>query len=116
VNICFQKTYQRAFGTFPLQGEALGMAVEAAAETGYRAFDTAQMYGNEADTGAALADTGIAREVKPAFAICEPITSISCFCTGRPSAGISRRRCDCWNKPGTAGSPEMWAYRTTRHK
>jgi len=61
VNICFQKTYQRAFGTFPLEGEALGKAIAAAAEIGYRAFDTAQMYGNEADTGTALADTGIAR-------------------------------------------------------
>jgi 2,5-diketo-D-gluconate reductase B len=62
VNICFQKTYQRAFGTFPLEGEALSKAIEAAAEIGYRAYDTAQIYGNEADTGAALADTGIARE------------------------------------------------------
>lgn len=61
MNICFQKTHQRAFGTFPLEGKELGKAIMAAAEVGYRAFDTAQMYGNEADTGAALADTGIAR-------------------------------------------------------
>lgn len=43
-------------------GEALRKAIEAAAKIGYRAYDTAQMYENEADTGAALADTGIARE------------------------------------------------------
>jgi 2,5-diketo-D-gluconate reductase B len=61
VNIFFQKTYQRGFGTWPLTGEDLYKAIQAAAEVGYRAFDTAQMYGNEADTGAALADTGIAR-------------------------------------------------------
>lgn len=37
-------------------------AIAAAIEAGYRAFDTAQMYGNESDTGAALADCGIARD------------------------------------------------------
>ncbi len=61
MNICFQKTFQRAFGTFPLKGRALTAAILAAAEVGYRAFDTAQMYGNEADTGTALATTGLPR-------------------------------------------------------
>ncbi|MFN0115277.1 MAG: aldo/keto reductase, partial [Paracoccaceae bacterium] len=61
MNICFQKTHQRAFGTFPLNGEVLADAIQAAVEVGYRAFDTAQMYGNEADTGAALAACGVAR-------------------------------------------------------
>ena len=61
MNICFQKTHQRAFGTFPLKGDALTAAVLAAATVGYRAFDTAQMYGNEADTGMALAATGLSR-------------------------------------------------------
>jgi 2,5-diketo-D-gluconate reductase B len=61
MNICFQKTNQRAFGTFPLKGDVLTAAVVAAAQAGYRAFDTAQMYGNEADTGAALAATGLPR-------------------------------------------------------
>ena len=62
MNICFQKTYQRAFGTYPLKGEVLAQAIAAAAEVGYRAFDTAQMYGNEADTGAALKATRLARD------------------------------------------------------
>ncbi len=62
MNICFQRTHQRAFGTYPLSGEVLTSAIAAAADIGYRAFDTAQMYGNEADTGAALASTGIARD------------------------------------------------------
>lgn len=62
MNITFQKTHQRAFGTFPLKGDALRAAIDAAVAAGYRAFDTAQMYGNEADTGAALAGCGIARE------------------------------------------------------
>ncbi len=62
MNILFQNTHQRVFGTYPLRGAALADAVTAAAQAGYRAFDTAQMYENEADTGAALAATGLARE------------------------------------------------------
>jgi 2,5-diketo-D-gluconate reductase B len=62
MNICFQKTFQRAFGTFPLTGKTLSDAIAVAADAGYRAFDTAQMYGNEADTGAALAACGVARD------------------------------------------------------
>lgn len=61
MNITFQKNHQRAFGTFPLKGETLRMAIHAAIEAGYRAFDTAQMYGNEETTGAALAECGIPR-------------------------------------------------------
>ncbi len=61
MSIYFRRSYQRAFGTFPLTGDALLSAVEAALEVGYRAFDTAQMYGNEADVGEALAAGGAAR-------------------------------------------------------
>jgi 2,5-diketo-D-gluconate reductase B len=57
----FTKTRQRGFGTFPLAGEELARATEAAAEVGYRAFDTAQIYGNEADVGRALARLGLPR-------------------------------------------------------
>lgn len=62
MNIVFEKNHQRAFGTFPLKGEVLRAAIEAAIAAGYRAFDTAQMYQNEADTGAALAGCGIPRD------------------------------------------------------
>lgn len=62
MNITFQKNHQRAFGTFPLKGEVLRAAIESAISAGYRAFDTAQMYGNEADTGTALAECGIPRD------------------------------------------------------
>jgi 2,5-diketo-D-gluconate reductase B len=62
MNITFQRNHQRAFGTFPLKGDVLRAAIGAAIDAGYRAFDTAQMYGNEADTGAALAASGIARD------------------------------------------------------
>lgn len=62
MNIYFQKTHQRAFGTFPLTGDTLLSAIETAAKVGFRAFDTAQMYRNEATTGEGIAATGIARD------------------------------------------------------
>ncbi|MEM9013280.1 MAG: aldo/keto reductase [Pseudomonadota bacterium] len=60
--IYFRRSFERALGTYPLQGKECAAAIHAALEVGYRAFDTAQMYGNEADVGAALADTGVARD------------------------------------------------------
>jgi 2,5-diketo-D-gluconate reductase B len=54
--------FQRGFGTFPLRGDVLTRAVQDAIEVGYRAFDTAQWYGNEADLGAALTQLGVRRD------------------------------------------------------
>lgn len=62
MNVYFEKTHQRSFGTYPLQGDVAREAILAAADIGYRAFDTAQMYENEAETGEALTATGVARE------------------------------------------------------
>ena len=62
MSIYFDKTHQRSFGTFPLTGDEARNSILAAAEIGYRAFDTAQMYQNEAETGEALKATGIARD------------------------------------------------------
>lgn len=62
MSIYFRNGFERVFGTYPLKGEELGRAVKAAVEAGYRAFDTAQMYGNEADLGAALAEVSVPRE------------------------------------------------------
>jgi len=61
VSCYFQKNFQRAFGTFPLQGSELAAALNCAIETGYRAIDTAQMYNNEAQTGLCIANSGIAK-------------------------------------------------------
>ena len=58
----YQGVYQRLFGTWPLTGDDARRSIVSAAEIGYRAFDTAQMYGNEADVGRALKDTGLPRE------------------------------------------------------
>ncbi|MBL4929408.1 aldo/keto reductase [Fuscibacter oryzae] len=58
------------FGTWPLEGDAAQAAIEMALAAGYRALDTAQWYGNEAEVGAAIRATGakgirIATKVKP---------------------------------------------------
>ena len=49
-------------GTFRLDGRTAGRMVAYALEIGYRHIDTAQMYGNEAEVGAALASSGVPRE------------------------------------------------------
>lgn len=61
MTIYFQQTFQRSFGTWPLRGQGLAQALQAALTVGYRAFDTAQGYGNEAEVGTALAQSGLRR-------------------------------------------------------
>ena len=62
MNIYFEGLNQRTFGTFPLKGAELRDSMMIAAEVGYRSFDTAQMYENEAETGAAIAELSLARD------------------------------------------------------
>lgn len=50
------------FGTWELRGREAQAMVEAALEMGYRHIDTAQMYGNEAEVGAAIRASGVPRE------------------------------------------------------
>ena len=49
------------FGTYPLLGDEAARAVSMALELGFRHIDTAQMYGNEAHVGRAIASSGIPR-------------------------------------------------------
>ncbi|MDM0073208.1 2,5-didehydrogluconate reductase DkgB [Variovorax sp. J2P1-59] len=49
-------------GTFRLQGQAVIDSVKNALDLGYRLVDTAQIYGNEADVGQAIAESGVARD------------------------------------------------------
>ena len=49
------------FGTFRLEGQTAERMIGAALEIGYRHIDTAQMYGNEAEVGRAIAGSGVAR-------------------------------------------------------
>jgi 2,5-diketo-D-gluconate reductase B len=48
-------------GTFRLQGQQVIESVSNGLAAGYRHIDTAQIYGNEADIGTAIAECGIAR-------------------------------------------------------
>jgi len=50
------------FGTWQITGELATEAVGWALEAGYRHLDTATMYGNEREVGAALRDSGLARD------------------------------------------------------
>lgn len=61
MNVYFQNSNQRTFGTFPLTGTDLLTAMQIAAEVGYRSFDTAQMYKNESDVGTAIGKLGLTR-------------------------------------------------------
>jgi 2,5-diketo-D-gluconate reductase A len=49
------------FGTWQLHGRTAYDAVRHALEVGYRHLDTATMYGNEAEVGQALRDSGVPR-------------------------------------------------------
>ena len=49
-------------GTFRLQGQVVIDSVRNALDVGYRAIDTAQIYGNEAEVGQAIAESGINRD------------------------------------------------------
>lgn len=53
---------QFGFGTYKISRDDTQRTVEYAIEQGYRHIDTAQMYGNEQEVGAALRASGISRE------------------------------------------------------
>src|SRR5215211_4308058 len=52
---------QLGFGVFLVSPDQTQRTVEQALEVGYRHLDTAQMYGNEAEVGAAIAASGVPR-------------------------------------------------------
>lgn len=53
---------QFGFGVFQIETADTVKAVRRALDAGYRHIDTAQMYGNEAEVGRAIAESGIARD------------------------------------------------------
>ncbi len=53
---------QLGFGVFQIDPEDTAETVGTALDAGYRHIDTAQMYGNEAEVGQAIAASGIARD------------------------------------------------------
>ena len=57
----YSQSQGRCFGTFKLIGEDLLNAFKSAFDVGYRFFDTAQWYDNEADLGRVIKKLGISR-------------------------------------------------------
>ncbi|WP_233233512.1 2,5-didehydrogluconate reductase DkgB [Bordetella sp. LUAb4] len=53
---------QFGIGTFRLKDQVVIDSVRTGLELGYRAVDTAQIYGNEAEVGQAIAESGVARQ------------------------------------------------------
>src|SRR6185503_6535732 len=49
------------FGTWALSGQAAYQATRMVLDLGYRHIDTAQIYGNEAEIGRAIRDSGLPR-------------------------------------------------------
>ena len=49
-------------GTFRLKGQQVIDSIRSALELGYRHIDTAQVYGNEAEVGQAIAESGVPRD------------------------------------------------------
>ena len=63
-------------GTFRLTGWKVRRAIERALAMGYRHIDTGQMYGNEAEVGAAIAGSGIPRaEIFVTSKVCHTLIS-----------------------------------------
>ena len=56
-----EKVPSLGLGTYRLTGDACEAAVERALGIGYRHVDTAQMYGNEAEVGRGIEDSGVER-------------------------------------------------------
>ena len=50
------------FGTWQIKGDDAVRATASALESGYRHLDTATVYGNEAEVGRALAESGVSRD------------------------------------------------------
>jgi len=57
-----QKIPQFGFGVFQVKPKETLAAVTHALQAGYRHIDTAEMYGNEAEVGAAISRSGLSRE------------------------------------------------------
>lgn len=53
---------QFGFGVFQIETADTVQAVRTAFDAGYRHIDTAQMYGNEAEVGTAIAESGVPRD------------------------------------------------------
>lgn len=78
------------YGTWSMKGETCRKAVATALETGYRHFDTAQMYDNETAVGRAIADSAVPRD--EVFLVTKILRQNLAYDDVRNSVEESRRR------------------------
>ena len=62
IDVQGQRVPALGFGTWQLSGDDAREATRHALEIGYRQIDTAQMYGNEAEVGRGIGESGVARD------------------------------------------------------
>ncbi|HSK27803.1 MAG TPA: aldo/keto reductase [Jiangellales bacterium] len=100
------------FGTWQLRGDSARQAVEWALEAGYRHLDTATMYGNEREVGAAVATSGLAREdvfvatKLPPDRVDRPTQTLE-----QSLEALGLAQVDLWLvhwPPGGAARPDVW--------
>src|SRR5690349_13818289 len=73
------------FGTWQITGDDAVRATASALESGYRHLDTATIYGNEAEVGRALAESGVPREEVFVTTKCPPDDASTALDTLRTS-------------------------------
>jgi len=99
------------FGTWQIKGDDAVRATAAALESGYRHLDTATVYGNEAEVGRALRDSGVARDQVFVTTKCPPDKAGHELDTLRESLEmLGVDAVDLWliHWPGGAGDVDIW--------
>jgi 2,5-diketo-D-gluconate reductase A len=85
------------FGTWQIKGKDAVRATSAALEAGYRHLDTATVYGNEAEVGRALAESGVRRDEVFLTTKCPPNRAGRALDTLRESLDkLQTDRVDLW--------------------
>jgi diketogulonate reductase-like aldo/keto reductase len=101
------------FGTWQIKGDDAVRATAAALETGYRHLDTALVYGNEAEVGRALADSGVPRDEVFVTTKCPPDRAGQGVATLRESLDrLGTGHVDLWliHWPGEgSANSRLWA-------
>jgi diketogulonate reductase-like aldo/keto reductase len=98
------------FGTWQIKGDDAVRATSSALESGYRHLDTATVYGNEAEVGRALAESGVARDEVFVTTKCPPDNVGKELDTLRKSLELLQvDHVDLWliHWPGSANT-DMW--------
>ena len=99
------------FGTWQIKGPAATEATATALEVGYRHLDTATVYGNEAEVGQALRDSGVARDDVFVTTKCPPNRRGEELDTLRQSLeALGTDHVDLWliHWPGDGDNVDLW--------